>query len=390
MTEAMLQRNQAIEAARVRLLLLVLIPVVAGLLVLLLLLPEPAQSVPLAEGERLLVLPAEQALLEAVEPGNLVQLHTARGAIGSARYVRVVSAGRDSLGLAMSEQQIQDYLAAAGAGPVAILPLQIADVEAALEQQRQWNDPAISLSLSATALELEVGGSATLTAEISVSPEGAVLPELHWVSSDPTVVTVSDDGSVKAVGAGTATLTAICGEVEASCEVTVLRCATGLLFGSEAYDLQPGETLALELLTSPEDVFEPISWASSDEAVATVSDEGVVTAHSGGSAVITAAGRYTDAIVTIRVSVPAESVVLNSTELSLTAGATAQLAAVVMPENVTDKTLVWSSDNEAVAVVDANGLVRAVAPGTATITVSCGEVEALCTVTVTPAPAPQP
>ena len=81
------------------------------------------------------------------------------------------------------------------------------------------------------------------------------------------------------------------------------------------------------------------------------------------------------------VEVPATDVTLSESSLVLNAGETAQLTAAVVPEATTDK-LVWSSADESVATVDANGLVTAVGPGRTVITAAAGNVKAECSVTV--------
>ncbi len=84
--------------------------------------------------------------------------------------------------------------------------------------------------------------------------------------------------------------------------------------------------------------------------------------------------------------VPATGVTLGKTTLSLTEGESATLTATVEPENATDKAIVWTSSDNAVATVE-NGVVTAKSEGTATITAACGSAKAECTVTVTAAPA---
>ncbi len=71
---------------------------------------------------------------------------------------------------------------------------------------------------------------------------------------------------------------------------------------------------------------------------------------------------------------------LDRTEISATEGTTVQLTATVTPDNVTDKTVTWTSSDESVATVDATGLVSVLKPGEATITASCGEAKATCLV----------
>ena len=81
--------------------------------------------------------------------------------------------------------------------------------------------------------------------------------------------------------------------------------------------------------------------------------------------------------------------VLSHSELDLKVGNTQLLAAVVMPENATDKQVTWESSDTAIVTVGADGTVTAVAPGSATVTVRCGEVTASCTVTVTAPETPE-
>ena len=115
-----------------------------------------------------------------------------------------------------------------------------------------------------------------------------------------------------------------------------------------------------------------VTWTSSDTAVATVSNNGVVTAVSNGTATITAStanGKSATCIVTV--STPIVSVSLNKTVLELMPEASEQLIATILPENTSlDITLTWTSSDEAVATVDQEGNVLAIACGEAVITVA--------------------
>ena len=106
-----------------------------------------------------------------------------------------------------------------------------------------------------------------------------------------------------------------------------------------------------------------------------------------GNVTITVANAKAPAVV-----VHVESVSLDKTELQLAVGENATLSAAITPENATDKNVTWSSDNETVATVDANGVVTAAAPGSATITVTTadGGKTATCAVTVSAQPQPAP
>ena len=134
-----------------------------------------------------------------------------------------------------------------------------------------------------------------------------------------------------------------------------------------------------------------VTWSSDHEAIATVDQNGTVTARRGGQATITvttADGSKT-ATCTVRVKIqigePVQSVGLNKTELALEVGKTGTLEAKVEPSDATNKNVTWSSSNPEFATV-ANGTVTAVSAGEATITVTTadGGKTATCKVTVKP------
>ena len=131
-----------------------------------------------------------------------------------------------------------------------------------------------------------------------------------------------------------------------------------------------------------------VTWSSNKESVATVDSNGKVTAVAPGEATITvtAEGNHT---ATCKVTVNAATVSVTGVSLNegvvvLDEGGTRQLTATITPSNATDKSLSWSSNKESIATVDSNGLITAVAPGEATITVSTvdGGKSATCTVKV--------
>ncbi|MDE5782749.1 MAG: Ig-like domain-containing protein, partial [Prevotella sp.] len=94
-----------------------------------------------------------------------------------------------------------------------------------------------------------------------------------------------------------------------------------------------------------------------------------------------------DSSTEILVYTLAESITLSQTSAELKVSESVTLAAMVLPETTTDKTVTWSSSDENIATVDAEGKVTAIAVGTATITATCGSVRATCTVSVVATPA---
>lgn len=243
----------------------------------------------------------------------------------------------------------------------------------------------ISLDLSS----VEVGIGATVTVNATVTPDFATDKSVEWTSSDETVATV-DGGVITGVGEGNATITAttVDGGFTATTQVTVLNAVTGVTLNETAISLEEGENFTLEATVAPADATNPaVLWTSGDDDVATV-DGGVVTAVAPGTATITVVtvdgGLTASCEVTVTpATVAVTGVSLDQSTLELEPGGTATLVATVAPENATDKSVSWSSSDDAVATV-ADGVVTAVADGTCTITVTTtdGGFTATCDVTV--------
>jgi len=129
-----------------------------------------------------------------------------------------------------------------------------------------------------------------------------------------------------------------------------------------------------------------VMWSSDNPAVATVSATGLVTAQAVGTASIIATTVGVDAdgntrsrgvdINVVVPEVPVTSVSISGGVRSLNTGQTTQLTANVSPANATNRNVVWSSSNPAVATVNANGLVTALLPGSATITATTAGLDA--------------
>lgn len=129
-----------------------------------------------------------------------------------------------------------------------------------------------------------------------------------------------------------------------------------------------------------------VKWKSSNTKIATVDSKGVVKGVAAGTATITVTTEDGGKTATCKVTVtqPVTSVKLNKTKLTLSKGKTETLKATVNPSNATNKAVTWKSSNTKVATVDSKGKVKAVAKGTATITVTTkdGSKTVTCKVTV--------
>ena len=264
---------------------------------------------------------------------------------------------------------------------------------------------------------------------------------IEWTSSNEDVATVDENGMVTAVGAGEADITAAVKDagISSTTHVKVVILPTGVDTPDTLELYTNGEdSKSLDAKIIPENATEvKLAYVSSDDGVATVDENGLVTAVADGECTITAyviadapataESAVQEAVVTgdkdttseaasddgiammpedladvdsafgvvpdgmkaetkVTVSTKVEKIELDQTKGSLKVGNSVTIKATVTPDEATDKTVTWSSSDEKVATVDSNGKVTAVASGNAVITAtseSNEDVKANYDVTVT-------
>lgn len=250
-----------------------------------------------------------------------------------------------------------------------------------------------SISLDKSSLELEVGASSVLSAD--VLPIDADDKSYTWSSSNPAVAAVDADGRVTAKAAGTASITATTtdGGLTAACEVSVfvpevpVVHVTSITLDKSSLNLAVGEYATLRATVLPENADDrSFTWRTSNSSIAQIDAGGRVTAISAGTVTVTATTNDSGLTAACEVSVyvpyvAVSSITLNKYALNLTEGESETLSATVLPANATDKNVVWSSGNTMVATIE-NGLVTAVKEGVTTITAAAGGKTATCSVTV--------
>ena len=215
---------------------------------------------------------------------------------------------------------------------------------------------------------------------------------VEWTSSDESVATVDATGMVVAVSAGEADITASVtdSEMSAVCRVTVKVAAKDITVPDNLdVKLNDGNETTVEATVSPADATDvKVSYASTDEAVATVDKDGRVQVLQPGECDITTTlmqdgKKVTEKTTHVKAFYEVESITLDSNEGKLTVGNSHTIKATVAPEEVAAETTIeWSSSNEKVATVDSNGKVTAASSGNATITATAGEESANYEVTV--------
>ncbi len=254
-----------------------------------------------------------------------------------------------------------------------------------------------SIALEDSRISLAPGGSAKLNWKILPSDpytEALALEDLTFSSSNPSAVTVDEEGNVKGIAYGTAVITVrsangAANGIQAACTVTVASPGvTGIRLNKTKATLDAGDTLQLAGTISPGDADEDLAWSSSNASVASVSSSGKVTAKGSGTAKITAKAGSATAVCTVTVRKAPESVKLGNSKVTMTEGGAKTLKATLSPSG-SRTSLTWKSSNTKVAQVSDSGRVTAKAKGTATITVTTGNgKKATCKVTVK-APSPK-
>ncbi|MDE5997741.1 MAG: Ig-like domain-containing protein, partial [Muribaculaceae bacterium] len=220
--------------------------------------------------------------------------------------------------------------------------------------------------------------------------------EFNWTSSNTEIVEVID-GFVtgKSIGEATITATNKYG-YSVSCNVSVVQPITSikLKIGDEeiedsSIEMKIGSLAQISAICFPENAYdENLTWESSNPDIVEYED-GVIYAKAIGSArikVMTPHGISACCDICV-IPINAEKIVLSQYEWVGSVNDCLQIKATVLPDNTTDKSVVWTSDNNSVAVVDDNGIINAISKGSAIVTASCGDVKATCLVTVVRNPA---
>lgn len=241
--------------------------------------------------------------------------------------------------------------------------------------------PADAVTLSTDEINpLYVGQTYQLLAV--VSPDNATDKTVTWTSSNNEVATVTIDGLVTALKAGTTQITATCGDVSANCDVTVKNVpASEIVLNVSEASLKVGQTQQLYAISNGE-LSEEMEWESDDTTVATVSDNGLVTAVSVGEATITVSSGSLSTTCKITVTATeAEQILLSESTVTVNVGNSITITATVLPETTTFPNVFWASLNEEIASVE-DGKIMGLSPGTTQIAATCGNVTSFCSVTV--------
>ena len=255
---------------------------------------------------------------------------------------------------------------------------------------------ALDTSLSG-GISLVVGQTADIAGKVTVRPENATDKTETYESSDPETVSVDDAGVVKAVKPGLAMVTISVGGKHSHFEVEVREQRISVESVTLPAELADGVTLKLgatldiagkATITPSNATDKTESYNSSNPMIASVTEEGIVSAIAVGEATITISVDGQSAQFTLTVEkIAVESVTLPDEwkdGYTMPLSGTLELAgkAAVLPENASNRAESYDSSDKEVATVSAEGLVTALAVGTTTISVTIDGVSASFELTV--------
>ena len=252
---------------------------------------------------------------------------------------------------------------------------------------------AVKITLSESAVNLQVGEKATVVAAVEPTDKSALL---EWFSADESVATVSG-GVINGVKVGSTTIYAFIGDVQASCEVNVTDSPVKkITLDKSELPLGVGESATLTATIEPEEAASlAIDWFSSDETVATVDAKGLVTAVKAGEATITAKIESIEAKCKVTVTnIEVTSIKLDITSKEIAVNESFIITATISPDNATIKDIEWNTENATIATVEqlpySQCKIAGCGEGSVKITAYAadGKVSAECAVTVKKADAP--
>lgn len=245
-----------------------------------------------------------------------------------------------------------------------------------------------NIKISAAKAQVAPNGAIRLAAK--VYPTSASNRKITWISSNPDIALVSSTGIVTGIKKGEATITAVASSgVSKSCVVSVQDVEiTSLSFKKNAATIYAGKQGKLAPTILPKNApAASLVWTSSDPSVVSVDQNGVVKALKAGTAqIIVSTHEGVSASVTLTVKEYAVSAIkISKRSVNVTVGASGTIRAQVGPSKATNKNIIWTSSNPAVASVDTDGRITARSAGTAVITAaseSNPNVKTTCTIKV--------
>jgi len=228
-----------------------------------------------------------------------------------------------------------------------------------------------SIQLVASKTTINVTEELALSA--TILPQNAFDSSVAWRSSNPNILNVNDTGVVRGLSPGTATIfVAATNGIEANITITVFQPVTSVDLVAPKSTIDVSETMTIVANVLPTNASEKsITWSSSNPNVLTVDTNGVVRGVSPGTADVKVTTQNgIEKTIRLTIVQPVSSIDLSASKTTINVDETATIFTIIRPINASNTNLTWSSSNPGIVSVSADGVVRGIATGTATVTAS--------------------
>ncbi len=249
----------------------------------------------------------------------------------------------------------------------------------------------VNVTLTVANSALEIGE--TTTTNVLLYPSNVANPTITYLSDNTSVATVADNGSITAIGEGSATITAMADGKSGTARVSVTKpyvAVSNITFTVPSSTISINETITADVSVSPPDATNrKVLYSSDNTSIATVNVNGAITGVKAGVAIITAMvdGQSTTSKITVVGSaiepVAVDSVTLMISKSTINVGDTEPTSVSVLPVNATNQIVTYITENPTIATVDASGNVTGVEAGEVTIRAIAGGKTSSVTVKVT-------
>ena len=215
------------------------------------------------------------------------------------------------------------------------------------------------------------------TLSATVTPSDATYPELIWTATDPSIVSVDENGKITAVSCGKTTVTATSANgISDSIVVKVneIKAESLEVDGPSSVLVESDATFTWTIV--PEDTtVKIVEWSVDDESIATITEKGILTAKNVGKVIVTAKQKDVSDKVSVEVlPIKVEDILITvDIEEGISKGDTVSFFAEVLPVNATYPDIKWSVSDTSIATIDENGVFTALKGGSVTITATAGD-----------------
>lgn len=276
-----------------------------------------------------------------------------------------------------------------GVASVATLEALYADTAIAADSEScsGREDCTRSIAVEADETVVYTGKTIGVKAEVTaLTEEAPSSTSVKWFSANSEIATVDSQGQIRGVKVGSVRIYAYAADDERICksvEIEVRAAAKGIEIEEKKLSLLIGKSeetaqATLHCIITPEDAYDrSVSWTSSDESIVTVDENGFVQAHTFGTATITATpgdpSLEKTATCEVTVSRSVDEVTISSQSAMIYSTDSLELTAQALPEEATNKDILWESSDPEIATVSSSGVVKGKKAGTVTITASAAD-----------------